>query len=370
MVTENAALRVAEVVPYLLGRDLIAKSALVQGDFRIVDVSRRNYNLKVISSRGPSYLIKQGLGGNRATVSQEASIYRWLAVKSDSGISQYLPRFHLYDEGRSVLVLELLKDAQNLRQHQTRSGRFSVALARSIGDTLASLHSTALLAGARENGVHLRRDPPWILSLHQPGTSLLREASGANIRLVKTIQKNHELGRRLDELRASWRPNALLHCDLRWDNWLIARREGRGIGRLALIDWELVSMGDAAWDVGSAIADYLGAWIFSIPITGEEPPVRYLELTRYPLRSMRPAIRALWGAYRRRAVPSVEASEFLIRAVRYAAARLLQAGYEQLQSSPQFTGTIVCLVQLTLNILRRTEEALVQLLGLPPGSDE
>jgi hypothetical protein len=56
---------------------------------------------------------------------------------------------------------------------------------------------------------------------------------------------------------------------------------------------------------------------------------------------------------------------WLLRAVKYGAARLVQIGFEQMQTSMQLTGPIVCLLQLSLNILRRPHEAAVYLLGIP-----
>ncbi len=53
-----------------------------------------------------------------------------------------------------------------------------------------------------------------------------------------------------------------------------------------------------------------------------------------------------------------------MRATRYAAARLIQTGFEQMQHSTHLTGNLVCLLQLSLNIMSRPQEAMVQLLGI------
>ena len=90
------------------------------------------------------------------------------------------------------------------------------------------------------------------------------------------------------------------------------------------------------------------------------------QLTRFPLERMRPAIRAFWGAYaRERGLPADETREALLLAVRYSAARLLQTAFEQMQSAPRVTGNIVCLLQLSWNVLERPAEAATRLLGLP-----
>jgi hypothetical protein len=58
------------------------------------------------------------------------------------------------------------------------------------------------------------------------------------------------------------------------------------------------------------------------------------------------------------------AREFLMRATRYAAARLIQTGFEQMQHATHLTGNLVCLLQLSLNIMRSSQEAVVHLLGI------
>ena len=100
-------------------------------------------------------------------------------------------------------------------------------------------------------------------------------------------------------------------------------------------------------------------------MTGEEPPDRYLELAQYPLEPMQPAIRAYWRAYARGMELQPQAAhEFLTRSMRYAAARLIQTGFEQMQRSAHLTGNQVCLLQLSLNIMRTPQEAIVHLLGI------
>jgi hypothetical protein len=81
---------------------------------------------------------------------------------------------------------------------------------------------------------------------------------------------------------------------------------------------------------------------------------------------MQPAIRSFWRAYvKRRGTGPGESRELLRRAVRYAAARLIQSALEQMQLRSRLTGNVVCVLQVSLNILQRPEEALTLLLGLP-----
>jgi hypothetical protein len=136
--------------------------------------------------------------------------------------------------------------------------------------------------------------------------------------------------------------------------------------RPVLVDWELSALGDPCWDVGILLGEFLSFWLLSIPITGETPPERFPELARYPLDAMRPAINAFWTTYRqRRALDARDADTELERAVRYCAAWLLQTAFERTVPAIQLTGTIVVMLQLSLNLLLNPGGGALQLLGLP-----
>jgi aminoglycoside phosphotransferase (APT) family kinase protein len=239
-----------------------------------------------------------------------------------------------------------------------------------MGKMLATIHRVTRTEGyiGKTSPISAAR-PPSVLSIHRPEPRIFYDISSANVQLIKTVQRSAPLCQALDELRQGWRAQALIHCDIKWDNCIVfARPASKRMTRLKIVDWELARLGDTCWDVGSAFANYLSFWLFSIPITGEAPPDRFMELAWYPLESMQPAIRSFWQSYVRTMVlDAVNSDEWLLRAVKYGAARLVQTAYEQMQMSIHLTGNVVCLLQLSLNILQRPREAMVHLLGLPLG---
>ena len=171
----------------------------------------------------------------------------------------------------------------------------------------------------------------------------------------------------LDSLRLDWEATTLIHNDVRWDNCLVsAAPDTNRVTRLKLIDWELSGAGDPCWDIGCAFGEYLAFWLMSIPITGDAPPDRFLHLSRHPIEQMQPAIRSLWQSYRLRVDGDpAESMELLQRGVRYAAARLVQSAFERTQHSAWITSDVICLLQLSLNILQEPLDAVTTLLGIP-----
>lgn len=352
----------ADVVPYLLGRGLLSAQLVVDGDVVVLDVSRRNRNYKVITRAASSFLLKQSSDSrSSATIEREAMVYQWLHAQAGAPVVRYIPRFVDFDPGERLLVLELLPGARTYREQQLHGRRFPARPIGILGSALAELHRSWRPADFPRA---LVSSVPWILSIHRPQIALLQELSAANHELIKMAQLYPDFGEQLDRLRAEWIGDAFIHGDLKWDNCIAP---GRGVGTtLRFVDWELGGIGDSAWDVGCVFADYLSCWLLSIPITGAEPPDQVTGLARYPLELMQPAIRRFWQSYAGRLqLEPPTADELLVRAVRYSGARLLQTAFEHTQFAVQVTGNVVCLMQLSVNILARPAEACIHLLGLP-----
>jgi Phosphotransferase enzyme family len=348
----------AQVASYGLERGLIAPAQIAAGDLVIRDLSSRNRVYAVESRWGPSWLLKQGVGpSGTATIANEAGAYG--ALHSLGGeIVHYLAPWREFDEARGVLTLGLIKQALSLRALDQRSERPPVDQAGKLGRALGLVHRLTW----RDD---LEGVPDWRpvgLLLHRPGVELLQEGSMAAIELVKMIQRAPGFAERLEELRGQWRPRALVHLDVKWDNCLAW---GDDQAELALIDWESACMGDPCWDIGSALSHYLSAWIFSVPITGEMPPERFAELAGRPLEQTQPAIKACWEGYLEELQPGRGTTGLLLQSVRFAAARLVLSAFEAAQVSRELTGALALHLQLALNMLERPLESAVHLLGLP-----
>ncbi|HEU5101389.1 MAG TPA: phosphotransferase [Roseiflexaceae bacterium] len=362
-------LKHSEVAAYLLQRRLIDASTIVAGELRIEDVSRRNSVFKVIGRDSPCYLLKQGVGPEgAATVAHEAAVYQLLrSSDADNRLARYLPGYYGYDAQEQLLTLELLRDAQDLRVYHARRGRISARLAAALGDALAILHQLSVPADGWDTaGGRFVGQPPWILASGCPDHTLLIDLSSAGLQLLRMIQQSDVFCQDLDALRQGWRAETLIHQDIKWENCIVVPQPASARSLLKIVDWELANLGDPCWDVGALFGDYLGSWLLSIPFAGDGPPDQFIDLARYPLNRMQPAIRSAWQAYARRMkLEAATAAQWLLRVVRYTAARLIQTAFEHAQTATFLAGNIAGLLQLSFNILRRPHEALVHLLGIP-----
>lgn len=364
-------LSLKNVVPYLLECGLIRPEMIVDGDLMIVETPRRNLNFKVIRKPGPGYFVKQIQQWNPQTTAEmqrEAACY-WLAQhdRDFARLAALVPKYTHYNAARSILITELLPQGENVSEYHRRVGRFPVELGEALGRMLAAYH--ALAGGDLSNNQHTASFPkavPWILSLHRQSPAVFGDLSTGNAQMIGVLQQYPDFHRALDDLRNCWQRKNLIHGDMKWDNCIVeALADPEGPLTLRLVDWELADVGDAAWDVGAIFQAYLSFWILSINIAPGVPPAQCLPLARYRIESMQPAIRGFWKTYcDASGLNGPEAEAWLERSAKYAAARMIQTVYEYMQHAPQLTPNALCLLQVSMNILLRPQEAIRDLLAL------
>lgn len=337
-----------ELVHYLLGRGLLDHHAVVAGDVMVVEGARRHHNYSVLRRRGPGLFVKKMQPDqpySAQTLQKEAACYAMMEDDPALGpIHALMPRFRAYDPERHILVLDLIGGGENLTELHRRLGAFPVDVARRIGALLARYHEvSARELLPRVNAAMFPGQPPWILSFHLAPREAMQQLSAANARFMAMLQSYAEFGRALDRLRGSWRRNALVHGDMKFDN-IVVRDDS-----MHVVDWELADVGDAAWDVASILQAYLTWWIATLQRTPSAAPG---DAAQYPLESIQPAMRAFWDAYvSARGTGAREAASELERAASYAGARMLQTVYESLAFAQSLTQRAVWQVQACMNIL-------------------
>src|SRR6266545_232103 len=109
-----------DVIALLERLQLIRRSEVLDPEFSIVDVSRRNHNFKVTSVAGKGYFVKQAFTVERAnTIRNEATTHQFLELLSSSGSSSarfgtLAPRCIAYLEQESILINELVPTARSV----------------------------------------------------------------------------------------------------------------------------------------------------------------------------------------------------------------------------------------------------------------
>lgn len=343
---------------FLLSRGLIDAAEIVEGGLRIVDASRRNLNLRVLRPGGRGYLIKQADPMRResaATLSREGAFYRFCRdAPRAAPLRALLPCVAAAGGEDGTLVLELLEDAVPLWPPEPPDHAPEVA--RPLGEGLRRLHT--LFRGSQDARLAgLPRTAPSVLWIDKPGVAALEELSPAQTQVLALLQHRSALAASLSDLRGAWRADGLIHGDLRSDNVLVSH----GGRRVRLVDWELVQWGDASWDVGSVMADALLAWLLSIPWFAAGAADDPLDAARRPLGVVQTFLQRFWSGY---GLAAPEATPFLTRAARFAAARLLQSAYERSAGLREPANSVLATLQVGVNLLADPDAAFPALLGI------
>lgn len=348
-------LKQSDIAHYLLSLGVVKPSAIIEEELAIVDASRRNCVFIATTPAGPTYVVKQAIPRNAETLGHESAVLRMLA--REPALAPHVPSVVHDDPDGALLLLASPGGGRDWNKHHV-AGRFSPAQARRLGRTLAALHRL------RADGLQARPagvDPMWGLRLSEPPHELLLDLSDAAQELVAQVQASPKLCDALRRLAETGADDVLVHGDLRWDNCLaVAAPHSRRRTRLLLVDWELAGRGEAGFDVGTVLGEYLRVWVLSVTIVEPSDPARLLPLARHPLESMEPAVNAFWTAYRT-ANPHHPP---LRRAIELAAVHLLQTAVEYARGLPSVSAHAGTLVQLADNLLRWPDDAASRLLGL------
>jgi aminoglycoside phosphotransferase (APT) family kinase protein len=344
----------SEVSRILLDLRLVDHRAVVEKDLTIVEASRR-HSVFVATQGRTAYVLKQVRSGDAGALAHEADILRVLA--RDQQLAAHLPTVVHHDRAEALLILRSVGGAQDWSVHH-HAGVFPLLPARALGRALSALHR---LPADIVDGLPRDADPMWALSLTDPPYEILLDLSSGAQDVVGRLQSSSWLCARFDELRNAGATDDVVHGDLRWDNCLaVAAPTSRRRTRLILVDWELAGLGAAAFDVGTVLAEYLRAWVGSIPILDGGNQARLKDHAANRLRRIQPAVQTFWAAYR----VSRPAALSLPRAIEFAAVRLVQTAVERAQGLGAATTHVLALVQLADAMLRRPEDAASKLLRL------
>ncbi|MDH3525268.1 MAG: aminoglycoside phosphotransferase family protein [Acidobacteriota bacterium] len=345
---------------------------------RLAAAGHRNASLRLQRRQAPSYLIKHAdspPGPNAgAPDTAEARFYRFCAAEPRAAaVAELMPALAATFEDDTVLVLELVGDARGLwgeyRHHP--AANLPVAVPRALGGALGTLHRVFRDPPLRAALPFDERQAtaPSYFDLHRPHPTMLRDASPARLELARCLQAESAIPAGLEAARSAWRLDTVIHGDIRSDNVLLRAEPASEAGRLLLVDWEFVQIGDPAWDLAAALEDHLRFWLASMSQHPDLDASRRVATAAYPLETLHPLFASLWLGYREAAElhPST-AAELLRRAVLYSGARLVQTAWEHCRHLELLSSLSVLLVQVAANLLSSPERAQRELYGL--GDDQ
>lgn len=369
-------LQSSNLAHYLLGRGGVARGRVMSGDFMVVDVGRRNKNFKVLHQDGSGVFVKQARDESPnacLTLEREASFYRALVDEPVvERLSTLCPRFVAWDPRAHVLVVELLRGGRSWQDLQGGRAELSVEWAAAVGVAVAKLHlagAAALADGAASKLPALPRSAPWVLSFGD-WNAASPTLSRPHAQLLAQVQATPILLQGLWRLRREWLRTSLIHGDMKWDNVvLFGFDEPEPAARM--VDWELVDLGDPAWDLAGLLQSFVVHWLGRFPdLAGSS--LQALCAADPRLAGFQVAVSAFLSAYRAETLGSTRLTPhdsarawraFMERVTRLMAARLLQTVYELEAVSPGLSPRGALVTAMCGVIVSQPTIALDQLFG-------
>jgi thiamine kinase-like enzyme len=346
-------------VRYLQSVGLLDLAATVDRGIRLIPASGRTGGLQVEVAGGPSYFLKGATTKNgRLLIRRESEVYAWL-WRQFVGDRPFAPFSYGFDERNGLLILDLQSGVRTLHEAEVARKRSLVYQAGMVAVALARLHRMSWTAGASDvpkNQLQwLRRATP--LEFH-----LYENLSDCDRGCVSIIQGQPALVQSIRELADGWSADHPIHGDLRWANVLVGRQRR---GSLWLIDWEFAGLGDACWDTGCFLANYVAKWVASVPVSSDLDMESAVALASRPLGGMHGAARTFWRTYvDHMGLDEPTAQLWLERTARFLAARLLKISVE-VEPGPVVSNYQVALIQLAQNVFAQPLAAMESLLALP-----
>lgn len=368
-------LTTSNLVHYLTARELVRVSDVVNGDYSVSEAGRHNRNFKVLYGEKKGLFIKQiplieDL--TREAIFREAFCYQ--CANDFLRWNQWMLNLLDYDRSRHCLSLELYLASQNLREFYYAHEDFPNEIAALLGQALADLRSVKIEESKLDlSQAKFGKNLPWIFTYHENSRFKPGTLSGGAVELGEIVRQRLNLKSHLQRVADGWKTDALVHGDMKWDNCLVRQRVASNEKKqnsphyqLKLIDWELVDIGDSAWDIGAVFQAYLSHWIMRRYRDNRQTKEELLALTYEKMPTVFSSISCFWNSYcHHHMIDREDERAYLLRCLEFGAVRLLQTTFESLYCSSEITAHALAMLELSEQILNDPEQAAGILFGLP-----
>jgi aminoglycoside phosphotransferase (APT) family kinase protein len=328
---------------YLLDNQVLTTADLVDDPaLWVEDRSRRNRNFKVLRGGEPRFMVKQAGSLDpevTATLRAEADLLE--AVAHDSHfkpIRWFSPRLVHYDAPNHVLVTELVHPATSLNKYHLNQGSiaFPLPMAQTAGRILANFHATCTRAVRGGYVDFLKPNVPFAFRLQQVA-KMSDEMGEASRQFFVELRQTALYGNlpAIQEMVAA--SHDVVHGDVRWDNILLTHGSAPADNMNArLIDWELVAIGDAAWDVTTYLAEYVRFWLSTVGMLVKDPGDLAAAEGAFRLEESHRSANAFLAAYqRRRGLRGRQRASLLNRVALYLPYAVMMVAFEATQRQSQ-----------------------------------
>ena len=348
-------------------------------------IPAKNFNLLLTFANGKSLLVKQELHDDRSQTKgefhtawrmQQLLEYFPLGLK----IGKFLPELLHFDADNSILVVNYRDDYQDLYQFYLKEHQFSVEIARSIGQLLATIHSQTYElsqyqqfltepADCQTQSREAHRNRSYardiIRRLSRITPDVFWRMPLECLQFFRLYQRFPSLSQAIADLDRSIVPSCLTHNDLKLNNILLDLQWQSPTSQvISLIDWERLDWGDPAFDLGCLLGSYLEIWLDGLVIGTTLTIDESLQLATTPLELLQPSLCALVQSYLE-GFPAIILArpDYLDRAIQFAGLAIVQRIEITIDEDRIFGNRGIIMLQIAKQLLCNPQAARPTLFG-------
>lgn len=341
----------------------------------------KNFNLLLSFSDRQKLLVKQERlnkeGKAVGEFNNEWQIHQLFSQVSDL---QYIRSFTsealYFDNDDAIIVFNYLDNYRDLSEFYVKENIFPVAIAATIGETIATIHKATLDRHDyrdfldKDRAIKVSSISRTISSLERIGPEIFGNTPADARKFFALYQRYDSLSKALSKLTATMKPCCLTHNDLKLNNILLHNdyeqilQEQPKDNLVRLIDWERGSWGDPAFDLGTIIASYLQIWLGSLIVGRDIEIEESLRLAMIPLEKLQPSMATLASTYSQN-FPEIIARrpDFWRQVVQFAGFSLIGQIKAIIQYRKSFGNTGIYTLQVAKSLLCRPERSITTIFG-------
>jgi len=355
---------------YLCDTGLASPSDIVDGDYGLSEVGRRNRNFRVVGTGERAIFVKQVPAVIPETVLsflREAACAQLAAEAAPAGALHNVgATLRRYDPKSHILVYDALESIESLSELAMRRGGAALhEITGRLALMLASVHSETMQPGAlaKVSSV-MTGDVPWVFIITTDAETVMPNMSAGCRQVVGLLRQMTDLSGPLVQLGQQWRRLCLMHGDIKSENVVVARQPD-GSREIKLVDWELANLGEPLWDAAGVLCLFLQQWLFTIRADGTMPAAATPPGDAATLAAAKKNAEAFWTTYlgKMRAVLPAD-DDATLRVGRLTAARLVLLVFELLPNAATVSPHAMIALQLARYLMVDTANGLRDLLGI------
>ena len=356
-------------------------------DAQVTAKEYKNFNLLVRLADKRSFLVKQerniAKGTNQNDLWPEWRISEFLKHFPELyKLSDLISEVVHFDSENSILVLNYFEHYSDYSDFYAshKNQFFPTAIAASLGTTLATLHKSTLVSPAYKDFLTQSatpdtpakvRIPKFLRGLERIGPGIFSRISSDGLEFWKLYQRYESLHQSMADICETFDPCCLTHNDLglrnillnlNWDMPTTEPQHSASIVRI--IDWEFLSWGDPAYDLGMILSGHLKIWLHSLVVSSAIDIQMALRLATTPLEKLQPSMVAILKSYVAHFPEILERHpNFLSRVMQFTGLVLIKRMQGKLEQLDPFDNTSICTLQVAKALLCNPEQSILNVLG-------